>query len=93
MLRTTVFHLRDRLIVVLKGELVGEWADCVPQTIDQFCYEGAVEIDLDGVTCVDHNGEQALLSLRQAHPRFVCASLFARSLCERLGIRVEIGAR
>ena len=38
-----------------------------------------VEIDLDGITCADHAGEQALLSLWQAHRRFVCTSPFARA--------------
>ena len=50
-----------------------------------------VEIDLGGITCVDHAGEQALPALWQEHRRFVCTSLFARALCEGLGIPVEEG--
>ena len=52
-----------------------------------------IEIDLDGITCVDHAGEQVLLSLWQAHRRFLCTSLFARTLCEHLGIPVEGDSR
>jgi len=92
-LRTTVLYSRDLVRVVLKGELVGEWADCVPQSITLFCSQGEIEIDLDGITCVDHSGEQVLLALQQVHRRFLGTSLFARTLCERLGIPVEMGAR
>jgi len=52
-----------------------------------------IEIDLDGITCADHTGEQALLALWRDHRRFVCTSVFARALCEGLGIPVEEGAR
>ena len=51
--------------------------------------ETHVEIDLDGITCVDRAGEKALLSLWQAHGRFLCTFPFPRALCERLGISVE----
>ena len=93
-LRTTVLYLRDRTRVVLKGQLAGEWADCLPKAIAQCCpLADGVEIDLDGITCADLVGERALLSLWQAHRRFVCTSLFARTLCGRLGIPVEGGSR
>ena len=92
-LRTTVLYLRDRTKVVLKGQLVGEWADSLPQAIDQCCPAAGVEIDLDGITCVDRAGEQALLTLWQAHRLFVCTSLFGRALCAGLGIPVEEGGR
>jgi hypothetical protein len=68
---------------------VGEWADCLPKTIAQCCPAAEVEIDLDGITCADHAGEQALLALWQAHRHFVCTSLFAHALCAGLGIPVE----
>jgi hypothetical protein len=42
---------------------------------------------------VDRAGEEALLSLWRAHRRFLCASPFARALCEHLGISVEGGSR
>jgi hypothetical protein len=48
---------------------------------------------LDGITCADRTGEQALLTLWQAHRRFVCSSLFGRALCAGLGIPVEEGGR
>jgi ABC-type transporter Mla MlaB component len=93
-LRTTVLYLRDQTKVVLRGQLVGQWAESLPKAIDQCCSPtDPVEIDLDGITCVDHAGEQALLALWQAHRRFVCTSLFARALCEGLGIPVEGGDR
>jgi hypothetical protein len=92
-LRTTVLYFRDRAKVVLNGHLVGEWADCLPKAIDQCCPGGEVEIHLDGITCADRNGEQALLDLSKAHRRFVCASPFARALCAGLGIPVEVGER
>jgi len=89
-LRTTVLYLRDQTRVVLNGQLVGEWADCLPDAIAQCCSPtDPVEINLDGITCADHLGEQALLALWQAHRRFVCTSLFGRALCEGLGIPVE----
>ena len=90
MLRTTVLYLRDRTKVVLKGQLVAEWAESLPNAIAQCCpTRDAVEIDLDGITCVDRAGENALLCLWQAHRLFRCTSLFARAICERLGIPVE----
>ena len=93
MLRTTVLYLRDRVKVVLNGQLVGEWADCLPKAVAQCCPSGEVEVDLDGITCADHAGEQALLALSQARRRSVCTSLFARALCEGLGIPVEGDSR
>lgn len=93
-LRTTVLYLRDRIKVVLSGQLVGEWAECLPKAIAQCCpAQGTVEIDLDGITCADRVGEQALLTLWRAHRHFVCTSLFARALCAGLGIPVEEDSR
>ena len=93
-LRTTVLYLRDRTKVVLKGQLVGEWAESLPKAIDQCCSPtDPVEIDLDGITCVDRAGEQALLALWQAHRLLVGTSLFPRALCAGLGIPVEEGGR
>jgi hypothetical protein len=90
MLRTTILYLRDRVKVVLSGQLVGEWADCLPNTVPQCCStQDDVEIDLDGITCVDHAGEEALLTLSRSRGRFLCTSPFARTLCGRLGIPVE----
>jgi hypothetical protein len=90
MLRTTIIYLRDRTRIVLSGQLVGEGAKCLSRSITQ-CYPTpeTVEIDLDGITCVDRGGEEALLSLQIAHGHFLCTSPFARTLCERLGIPVE----
>ncbi|MGO8736331.1 MAG: hypothetical protein ACLQVM_26460 [Terriglobia bacterium] len=93
MLRTTVLYLRDRVRVVLNGQLVGEWAECLPKAIAECCPTGEVEIDLDGITCADYAGEQSLLALWQAHRRLVCTSVFARALCESMGIPVERGTR
>jgi len=90
MLRTTILYLRDRVKVVPSGQLVGEWAVCLPKAVPQCCStQDEVEIDLDGITCVDRDGEEALLSLWRAHRRFRCTSPFARTLCARLGIPVE----
>lgn len=91
MLRTTVIYLRDRTRVVLYGRLVGEWAESLPKAIEQCCPAANVEIDLDGITCADRAGEQALLTLWRTHRRFVCRSFFARALCEGLKIPVERG--
>ena len=90
MLRTTVLYLQDRTKVVLRGQLVGEVAECLAKAIAQ-CWSArdTVEIDLDGITCADRAGEQALLSLWRAGRRFLCTSPFARTLCEHLGIPVE----
>ncbi len=94
MLRTTILYLRDRTKVVVNGQLVGEWAECLPKAIPQYCStRDAVEIDLDGITCVDRAGEKALLSLWQAHGRFLCTFPFPRALCERLGISVGENCR
>ena len=92
-LRTTVLYLRDRTKVVLNGQLTGEWADCLPNAVAGCCPAGEVEIDLDGITCADRAGEQALLALWKAHRCFICTSPFARTLCEHLGIPVEEGSR
>ena len=93
-LRATILYLRDRTKVVLSGQLVAEWAECLPKAIAQCCStRDAVEIDLDGITCADRVGERALLSLWRAHLRFLCTSPFARTLCEHLGIPVEGGSR
>src|SRR5271157_148801 len=90
-LRTTILYLRGRTKVVLKGQLVAEWAECLPKAIAQCCStRDAVEVDPDGITCADRAGEQALLSLWRAHRRFLCTSPFARTLCERLGIPIEV---
>jgi hypothetical protein len=92
-LRTTVLYFRDRVKVVLHGQLVGEFAACLPKAIAQCCPGGEVEIDLDGITCADRTGEQALLDLAKAQRRFVCTSPFAQALCAGLGIPVEVGER
>ena len=93
-LRTTILYLRDRTKVVLSGQLVAEWAECLPKAVAQCCSpRDPVEIDLDGITCADRAGGQALLSLWRDHRRFVCTSLFARALCEGLGIPVEGDSR
>ena len=93
-LRTTILYLRDRTKVVLKGQLVAEWAECLPKALAQCCStEDPIEIDLDGITCADRAGEQALLSLWRAHRRFLCTSPFARTLCEHLGIPIERDSR
>jgi ABC-type transporter Mla MlaB component len=90
MLRTTILYQRDQTKLVLSGELVGEGAKCLSRAIAQCCSTpDTVVIGLDGITCVDRDGEEALLSLRRAHRRFTCTSPFARTLCERLGITVE----
>ena len=94
MLRTTILYLRDRTKFVLKGQLVAEWAECLTKGVAQCCSTGdAVEIDLDGITCADHAGEEALLALWRAHGRFRCTSPFARVLCEHLGIPIEGDSR
>lgn len=93
-LRTTILYLRDGTKLVLSGQLVGEGAKCLSRAITQCgSTPDTVVIDLDGITCVDHTGEEALLSLQQAQGRFLCTSPFARALCERLGIPVEGDAR
>ncbi|MGA2984653.1 MAG: hypothetical protein ABSG32_12625 [Terriglobia bacterium] len=93
-LRTTILYLRDRTKVILNGQLVGEWAECLPQAVAQCCStRNTVEIDLDGITCADGAGEEALLSLWRAHRLFICASPYARTLCEHLGIPVEGDSR
>jgi ABC-type transporter Mla MlaB component len=84
-----ILFLEDRPKIVLKGALVGDWADSLPRTIAQCGSAGEVEIDLDGITCVDHAGVQALLTLWRPHRHFVCSSTFPRTLCENLGIPVE----
>ena len=89
-LRTTVLFLRDRTKVVLSGQLVAESAESLPMAVAQCCsIRETVEIDLDGITCADGAGEQALRFLWQAHYCFRCTSPFAQSLCVRLGIPVE----
>ena len=89
-LRTTILYLRDRTKLVLSGQLVGEGAKCLSRAIAQCCSTpDTVVIDLDGITCVDRDGEEALLSLWRAHRLFCCTSPFARKLCEHLGIPVE----
>ena len=94
MLRVTILYLRDRTKVVLSGQLIGQWAECLRKAVPECRPPDAdVEFDLDGITCVDRAGEQALLSLLQAHGRFVCKSPFAQNLCGRLGIPVEGSAR
>jgi ABC-type transporter Mla MlaB component len=93
-LRVTILYLRDRTKVVLSGQLVGQWAECLPKAIPNAQSPQAdVEFDLDGITCVDRAGEEALLALLQAHGHFVCKSPFAQNLCVRLGIPVEGSAR
>ena len=94
MLRTTILYLRDRTKVVLNGQLVAEWAECLPKAVAQYCStRESVEIDLDGITCVDRAGEEALLSLSRAQGRFRCTSPFVRALCEHLGIPVDGDSR
>ncbi len=89
-LRTSILYLRDRTKVVLSGQLIAEWAEYLPKAVAQCCSAGATgEIDLDGITCADHSGEQALLTLWRAHRHFLCKSPFARTLCEHLGIPIE----
>jgi ABC-type transporter Mla MlaB component len=93
-LRITILYLRDRTKIVLSGQLVGEGAKCLARAIAQCCSTPeTVVIDLDGITCVDRAGEEALLSLWQAHQLFRCTAPFARALCERLGIPVEGDSR
>jgi len=76
----TVLNSGDRTEVVLNGGLIGDWGDFMPQSITESCSEGEMEIDLDGITCVDHKGEQTPFALRQGYRRSICASLFATSV-------------
>jgi hypothetical protein len=94
MLQTTILYLRDRIKVIPSGQLVGEWAECLPKAVPQLgSMHEPVEIDLDGITCVDRDGEEALLTLWRAHSHFLCTSAFARTVCDRLGIPIERGSR
>jgi hypothetical protein len=90
MLRTTILYLHDRVKVIPSGQLVGEWAECLPKAVPNGgAIHDPVEIDLDGITCVDRAGEEALLALSEANGHFFCTSTFARALCDRLGIHVS----
>ena len=94
MLRTTILYLRKGTKIVLSGELIGEGAKCLARAITQCSSTpNTVVIDLDGITCVDRAGEEALLSLWQTRRRFLCTSPFARTLCQRLAIPIEGDSR
>lgn len=93
-LRITVLFLHDRTKIVLSGQLVAQWAEYLPKAITQCCPPGeTIDIDLDGITCADLAGEQALLSLQQDYRHFQGTSPFAQSLCDHLGIPIEGNGR
>jgi hypothetical protein len=89
-LRITVLFLHDRTKVVLTGQLVAGWAEYLPKAITQCCPPGeTVDIDLDGITCADLAGEQALLSLQQDHRHFLGTSPLPKASVDHLGIPIE----
>lgn len=78
-----------RLIVRLQGRLVGPYAEHTRIALERHRADSAIVVDLSDVTFVDSFGEQVLLWLGRLGASFVAGSVYTRSLCEDLQLRVS----
>lgn len=90
MLRVEFNHNGNgNLIVRLQGRLVGAYADDARNTLARHKLLPVSVVDLTELTFVDSLGEQVLMWLGRIGATFVAENVYARSVCERLQLRVS----
>src|SRR5215831_12878560 len=78
-----------RLIVRLFGRMIGPYAEDAREALAQRRLPASLVVDLSEVTFVDLFGEQILLWLGRLGARFVANSVYTRSICDCLQLRIS----
>jgi hypothetical protein len=89
MLRIEFNHDGGKLIVRLQGRLIGAYAEHARIALERQQADTTVVVDLSDVTFVDTFGEQVLLWLGRLGASFVAGTVYTRSLCEDLRLRIS----
>ena len=76
------------LTVQLFGRMVGPYAEDAREALAQRQLPASLVVDLSEVTFVDLFGEQVLVWLDRLGAGFVADNVYARSVCERLQLRI-----
>ena len=76
------------LTVRLFGRMVGPYAEDAREALAQRKLPASLVVDLSQVTFVDLFGEQILLWLGRLGARFVANSVYIRSICDCLQLRI-----
>jgi len=76
------------LTVQLFGRMVGPYAEDAREALAQRQLPASLVVDLSEVTFVDLFGEQILLWLGRLGARFVANSVYTRSICDCLQLRM-----
>jgi len=77
------------LFVRLQGRLVGPYAEDARTTLTRYQVPPTIVVDLSEVTFIDSLGEEVLLWLGRMGSEFVAENVYARSVCERLQLRIS----
>lgn len=76
------------LVVRLFGRMVGPYAEDARNALACRQLPPSILVDLTQLTFVDSLGEQVLVWLGRLDARFVADNVYARSVCERLKLRI-----
>jgi hypothetical protein len=77
------------LIVRLFGRMVGPYAEDARNALAHRQLPPSILVDLSQLTFVDLFGEQVLVWLGRLGAEFVAENVYARSVCERLQLRIS----
>ena len=90
MLRVEFSHNENgALIVRLCGRMVGPYAEDARNALAHLQLPPSILVDLSQLTFVDLFGEQLLVWLGRLGARFAADNVYARSVCERLQLRIS----
>ena len=90
MLRVEFSHDGNGALVVrLLGRMVGPYAEDARTALAQRQLPPLIVVDLSELAFVDSLGEQVLLWLNRFGATFVADNVYARSICERLRLRIS----
>ena len=91
MLRITCDENDSKVVLKLEGRLVGPWVEELRMRVLQLRpMQVALEVDITDLSFADDEGEQALLWLFKMGSQFRGSGVYARYLCESLGIRSSL---
>lgn len=82
-LMLSLIHHVDRITIKLIGRLEGPSAEDLKLTV---CPPSALEVDVSGVTSIDHDGERALVWLCERGAALLGAERLSGRLCSELPI-------
>lgn len=90
MLRVEFSHVGNGVqIVRLIGRMVGPYAEDARNALARRQLPQSIVVDLSQLTFVDLFGEQLLVWLGRLGAGFVADNVYARSVCERLQLRIS----